>query len=244
MENKIYKYCDNPITFQNGDNVMVNATQMAKSFDKNPTHFLRNKQTLRFMTELQNRNSSDILTVTYGDQGGTWMHEKLALKFAAWLSPEFELWIYDRIKELMQHGMTATSETLENMIDNPDLIIQLATKLKEERAQLKVANEKIELDAPKVNYVKKFFDADGTMSVGEMAKTFGIKPNMMFRMMRDDGYLIIRKGTDWNNPKQQYINAGYLDLKITVKNEIEYTQTRITPRGHGYFAKKYNLFFQ
>jgi len=29
------------------------------------------------------------------------MHRKLALKFAAWLSPEFELWVYDRIEELL-----------------------------------------------------------------------------------------------------------------------------------------------
>ena len=33
--------------------------------------------------------------------GGTWMHRKLALKFAAWLSPEFENWVYDIIDDLM-----------------------------------------------------------------------------------------------------------------------------------------------
>jgi len=37
---------------------------------------------------------------------GTWMDEKLALKFAAWLSPEFELWVYDRIQELLTTGKT------------------------------------------------------------------------------------------------------------------------------------------
>lgn len=39
------------------------------------------------------------------------MHEKLALKFAAWLSPEFELWVYDRIQELLLQGHTAIRET-------------------------------------------------------------------------------------------------------------------------------------
>jgi hypothetical protein len=29
------------------------------------------------------------------------MDKKLALKFAVWLSPEFELWVYDRIQELL-----------------------------------------------------------------------------------------------------------------------------------------------
>ena len=41
---------------------------------------------------------------------GTWMDEKLALKFAAWLSPEFELWVYDRIFELLITGKTELPE--------------------------------------------------------------------------------------------------------------------------------------
>lgn len=36
----------------------------------------------------------------------TRMHEKLALKFAARLSPEFELWVYDKIHELLTTGET------------------------------------------------------------------------------------------------------------------------------------------
>lgn len=66
--------------------------------------------------------------------GGTWMHEDIALDFAQWLSVDFKLWCNDRIKELMRFGMTATQPTIDAMVDNPDLIIQLATKLKEERA--------------------------------------------------------------------------------------------------------------
>lgn len=34
------------------------------------------------------------------------MDEKLALKFASWLSPRFELWVYDRIQELVTTGET------------------------------------------------------------------------------------------------------------------------------------------
>ena len=42
---------------------------------------------------------------------GTWMDEKLALKFAAWLSPVFELWVYDRIEELLLTGKTELPKT-------------------------------------------------------------------------------------------------------------------------------------
>jgi len=238
MTNEIFKYNENPITFQNGDHVMVNAAEMAKPFNKKVAHFLRNQQTLNFLTELRNRISTDPVVVIHGDGGGTWMHEKLALKFAAWLSPEFELWIYDRIKELMQHGMTATPETLEAMINDPELVIGLATKLKEQRLQLAAANARIEKDAPRVNYVSQFFDAKGTMSIGEMAKTFDIGPNKMFEMLRRDGFLL---KNPWNIARQIYV-PKYFVIKLTVKGGQTFRQSRVTSRGHAYFAKKYNLF--
>jgi hypothetical protein len=37
--------------------------------------------------------SEDDLVVSK-QRSGTWMHRILALKFAAWLSPKFELWVY------------------------------------------------------------------------------------------------------------------------------------------------------
>lgn len=137
-------------------------------------------------------------------------------------------------------------EQLENESQNDELIILrgyelLQSRVAEQQLQLAAANKKIALDAPRVNYVQSFFEANGTMSVGEMAKTFGIKPNTMFQRLRDDGYLMVRI-SDRNIAKQHYIDAGYFEIKITVKNGNQFRQTRVTPRGHAYFAKKYNLF--
>ena len=67
--------------------------------------------------------------------GGTWMHEDVALEFARWLSPAFAIWCNDRIKELLKYGMTATQPTLDEMLDNPDLVIRMAIQLKQERAE-------------------------------------------------------------------------------------------------------------
>lgn len=54
----------------------------------------------------------DIVKVVHGgDNAGTWMHEKLALKFAAWLSPRFEVWVFDRIQELLLQGHVAIRPT-------------------------------------------------------------------------------------------------------------------------------------
>ncbi len=137
MENKIFQYNGNNITFQseNGD-TMVNATQMAKPFGKSPNHWLRNNSSKEFINQLgalRNRNPSDLVCITNGDNGNTWLHEDVALEFARWLSPKFAIWCNDRIKELFKYGFSATENTLERIQANPDIIIQLATALKEER---------------------------------------------------------------------------------------------------------------
>ena len=46
--------------------------------------------------------SVNVLKVIHGGQeNGTWMHRLLAIKFAAWLDSEFELWIYEITEEIM-----------------------------------------------------------------------------------------------------------------------------------------------
>lgn len=77
-----------------------------------------------------------------GNDFGTWMHEDVAIEFARWLSPAFAIWCNDRIKELLTVGITATPPTLDAMLNNPDLVIGLATKLKQQREE----NERLALE--------------------------------------------------------------------------------------------------
>ena len=126
MNIQIFEYNGNSISFGKEGNVMINATEMAKPFGKSPKDFLKTEQTKVYigtLGEVKKILSSDLVRVIYGDNGGTWMHEDVAMEFARWLSPAFAIWCNDRIKELLQYGMTATQPTLEQMINNPDLVI-------------------------------------------------------------------------------------------------------------------------
>lgn len=138
--NQIFQYNGSPITFQKGDSVMVNATEMAKPFGKLAKDWLSNKSTKEFLSTLSAVRTiplTDLVEIKQGgnSEQGTWMHEDVAMEFARWLSPAFAIWCNDRIKELLQYGMTATQPTLEQMINNPDLVISLATQLKNEREE-------------------------------------------------------------------------------------------------------------
>lgn len=147
---KSYNYNGYNITFNKGNNLMVNATEMARPFGKRPNDFLSSKSTQELISSLSAKTGISATALVIVNQGGnnqgTWLHEDLALIFAQWLSPTFYLWCNDRIKELMQVGFTATPATLEAMIGNPDLVIGLATQLKQLRAenaeQQKVIEEK------------------------------------------------------------------------------------------------------
>ena len=100
----IQKYEGYPITFEKKDGkMMVNATQMAKAFGKQPKDWLKYEQASRIISCVSARRNilpSDLVMVINGDGGGTWMHEDVALTFAQWLSPEFYIWCNDHIKEL------------------------------------------------------------------------------------------------------------------------------------------------
>jgi phage regulator Rha-like protein len=105
-----YIYNEKPVDFDptNSDNVMVNGTQMAKIFGKQVEAFTRNEGTQKFINEcLKNENSRFLGIKNESDlidsrqKSGTWMHRVLALKFAAWLDPAFELWVYVTIDRII-----------------------------------------------------------------------------------------------------------------------------------------------
>ncbi|MCC6727385.1 MAG: KilA-N domain-containing protein [Saprospiraceae bacterium] len=116
-----FDYEGQKISFEFADgNKMINATEMARPFGKLVGGFLRLQSTKDFILLLESRyadlhNGTTIraLRVVQGGEPeiqGTWMDEKLALKFAAWLSPAFELWVYDKIQELLTTGKTELKE--------------------------------------------------------------------------------------------------------------------------------------
>jgi KilA-N domain len=112
MEVLNFVYNDQQIEFKpNGDdNIMVNATQMAKAFGKRIDFFLKSDHAKEFISVLEftpfGVNSAPLkreeIVSTHG-QNGTFMHRILALKFAAWLDPRFELWVYTKIDEILNH---------------------------------------------------------------------------------------------------------------------------------------------
>jgi len=50
-----------------------------------------------------------------GKQQGTWVHPQVALKLAAWLKPEFEVWVYCTIEKLLVQGEVKLKDEIEGL---------------------------------------------------------------------------------------------------------------------------------
>lgn len=110
-----FSYRNETIQFNPGVNsVMVNATQMAKLFpNKRMNDFISNENTKEFIKaysqsgnsryEIEFTEEGKLVKIVKGHSSinGTWMDRVVALKFAAWLNPEFELWVYQTIESLL-----------------------------------------------------------------------------------------------------------------------------------------------
>ena len=249
MENKIYNYNGTDITFLSGNgDVMVNATEMAKPFGKQPSDWTKTKSSQEFIDSLsavRNILRTDLMRVIQGgSMQGTWMHEDVAMEFARWLSPTFAIWCNDRIKELLKYGMTATQPTLEAMVNNPDLVIGLAQKLKEERehkAKLQAENDKLR---PKAELMDKVMDTDQKIDVGQAAKILQLPfgRNTWFQKLREKGVFFSSR----NEPKQEYIKRGYFELKekwIDRDNHDGFMVVKVlvTQKGLDFIAKLFEV---
>lgn len=257
----VYDYKGSKISFANGKNVMVNATEMAKSFGKTTKDWLRTNASSEFINSLSAVRQicpSQLVVVKKGNSNefeqGTWMHEDVALEFARWLSPAFAIWCNDRIKELLKYGMTATQPTLDEMVNNPDLVIRMATQLKkerEEKARLEAENKRIiEETAPAVTFTQAVSGSASSCLIGELAKLidqngYPMGEKRLFKWLRENGYLGT-KGERYNIPNQRYIEQGLFELKKGTRsgnNGVMYTTItpKVTGKGQIYFVNKFKV---
>lgn len=81
-----------------------------------PSNFLRSANVKRFIKALkakaQKRASEQIQplkVIKGGDETGAWGVELLAIRYAAWIKPEFEIEVYEVFRTVIRHGIDAMS---------------------------------------------------------------------------------------------------------------------------------------
>ncbi|HBG6222518.1 TPA: phage antirepressor KilAC domain-containing protein, partial [Clostridioides difficile] len=106
-----------------------------------------------------------------------------------------------------------------------------------------------QLQQPKVLFADSVASSDNSILVGELAKLLrqnGIDTgqNRLFDWLRNNGYLIKRKGEDYNTPTQKSVDLGVIEIKegtrVHPDGHTSITKTpKITGKGQIYFINKF-----
>ena len=163
---------------------------------------------------------------------------------------EFKRWVTSEVlPAIRKHGAYMTEQTLEQALTSPDFLIKLATELKTERAkraELEAENADMK---PHAILGKAITTANTSILIGDFAKILrqngvNIGAKRLFQWLREHGYLIRRKGSDWNMPTQKSMELKLFEIKESVHidgngcNIIARTP-KITGRGQSYFVNKF-----
>ena len=207
------------------------------------------------VTGIRKDNSEIIQVVTkkFIDEGNLY---RLIVKSKLPSAKKFEKWVMEEVlPSIRKHGAYMSEEVISKTLDNPDFIIEIATKLKYERQQRKLLEEKaksleatIIIDKPYTNFGKTIATSSDAITIGQFAKVLNnnninIGRNRLFTILRDNGYLI-KVGKDKNMPKQVYVKQGLFKVAEsvvkTVKGELLTATTLITGKGQMYFLELFD----
>ena len=195
-----------------------------------------------------NSQAFQVVTKKFIDEGNLY---RLIIKSKLPSAKRFEKWIMDEVlPSLRKHGAYMSEEVINKTLDDPDFIIEMATKLKYEREQRRLLQEKAEhleasitIDKPYTNFGKSIATSSDAITIGQFAKVLNnnninIGRNRLFSILRDNGYLI-KCGKDKNMPKQVYVKQGLFQVSEqivrTVEGELLTATTLITGKGQMYF---------
>lgn len=156
----------------------------------------------------------------------------------------FESWIFDEvIPSVLEHGAYLTPQTIDEILNDPDTIIKLATTLKEERAKskkLETVNSALTVNntimKPKAEYFDELVERNLLTNFRETAKQLEVKEKAFIRFLIDKKY-VYRDKRGKLMPYAVHTNNGLFEMKECYNEKTQWsgTQTLVTPKGRETF---------
>lgn len=136
---------------------------------------------------------------------------------------------------------------VEKFWNSPEMIMKRALEIADKKIEsLKLENEQMK---PKALFADAVDASKTSILVGDLAKLISqngvrIGQNRLFQWLRDNGYLISRKGESFNMPTQRSMEMKLIEIKERTHNNpdgsIRISKTpKITGKGQVYFVNKF-----
>lgn len=204
MENNIiiFNYQGSNIPFAlTGNDVMINATLMAKACGKRVFNYTRNNGFQELVDAVssvtQIRATELVMTVQSGipQNQGTWFHRLIAIHFAMWCNPKFGVWCLQKLDEIIQNGYAFRDAEIQRL------------------------NGVIQSMQPQVNYYKDILTtSENLYSTEQVCKDLelGISSKTLLSKLESLGFIYRRPDGKWFL-SSNLDNLGYVKV-ITVKD--------------------------
>ena len=188
-------------------------------------------------------NQDYVLLSNFGNQTGRGGHNKVDHAIKLDMAKEIAMiQRTDRGKEVRQYFIQ-----VEKDFNSPEKIMARALLLADKKIQK--LETQIEADKPKILFADAVSASHSSILVGELAKLisqngYKIGANRLFAWLRENGFLIKRKGSDWNMPTQRSMEMGLFEIKETniqhPDGHVTITKTsKVTGKGQQYFINKF-----
>ncbi|AXR43540.1 phage antirepressor [Pediococcus pentosaceus] len=156
---------------------------------------------------------------------------------------KFKRWVTNEVlPSIRKHGAYMTDEKIEEALLNPDTIISLATKLKNEREKVEVerngrliAEQRVEELQPKADYYDQILSNKGVVTVTSIAKNYGMTAPELNKLLNQLGVQYSQSGS-WYLYKKYQKNGYTHTIPVPYSHrdgrpDIK-PQTKWTQKGH------------
>lgn len=236
------------IKYEN-DQMLVTSIQVAKDFKKQHKHVLESIREIKGVAE----NWADLFHET------TYIHEQNKQEYPMYLINRdgFTLLTMGFTgKEALEWKLKYINafNEMERKLNDPEFLVQRSMQylnqrcqmLLEQKEQLQIENEQLK---PKAIFADAVSTSKTAILVGDLAKILrqngiNIGANRLFSELRDRGYLIKRKGSDWNMPTQKSMDMGLFEIKEHTHIDgngcnVTTKTPKVTGKGQVYFVNKF-----
>lgn len=136
---------------------------------------------------------------------------------------------------------------LEKMWNSPEMVMKRALEYADKK-MLELKNQ-IALDKPKVIFADAVSASKTSILIGDLAKLlkqngYATGQKRLFEELRQEGFLIKRKGAEYNSPTQRAMEMGLFEVKETAVTHSDghvtiNKTTKVTGKGQQYFINKF-----
>lgn len=174
------------------------------------------QKAIRDHVDLEDKTQNDSFTVNGTavvliNESGLY---SLILKSKLTNAKKFKRWVTSEVlPAIRKHGGYLTPEKVEEALLNPDTIIQLATKLKEERTGRLIAEQKIAEYEPKISYLDSILSSTDSVTISQIAADYGMSPQQMNKLLHKLG-IQKKVGNQWVLCKK-HMRQGYTKSHTT-----------------------------